>query len=184
MKENQLFRQGVRGFSISLFCILLAICAVSISAKYQRPGHPFCGGMLGAGFPALFICDAWGGGSPTGSWDKIDFADVINGGITPGGFLVDFLFYLTLIGMTWFIASSLIHKRVPQSDLWWTMFIAIGFITGFLCAILIFLPNYLLYVKPPFMFMRTPTPALSIPTPIGTISTFSPTSTPMATSAP
>jgi hypothetical protein len=46
---------------------------MAISANYQYPEHPSCGGMLGAGFPVLFICDDWGGGSPTSSWEKIDY---------------------------------------------------------------------------------------------------------------
>lgn len=51
MKENQFFRQGLRGFFISLVCILLALWAVSISAKYLYPENPYCGDMVGAGFP-------------------------------------------------------------------------------------------------------------------------------------
>jgi hypothetical protein len=76
--------------------ILVAICAMAISVNHQYPEHPSCGGMLGAGFPALFICDDWGGGSPTNSWDKITFVDILNGGIRPEGFVVDLLFYTVL----------------------------------------------------------------------------------------
>jgi hypothetical protein len=76
--------------------------------------------MLGAGFPLLFICDDWGGGSPTGSWEKIDFVDVLNGGIRPAGFVVDFLFYMLLILIIWFVVSSVLNKGVNYHDLWWT----------------------------------------------------------------
>lgn len=86
MKENQSFLQGSRGCFISLVIILTAIFAMAVSVNYQYPENPSCRGMLGAGFPVLFICDDWGGGSPTGSWGKIDLVDVMNGGIRLGGF--------------------------------------------------------------------------------------------------
>ena len=73
--EEQILRQGFRGLFISAACILLALTAVRISANYQYSEHPYCGGMVGAGFPVLFICDDWGGGSPTSSWNKIDYVE-------------------------------------------------------------------------------------------------------------
>jgi hypothetical protein len=92
--EKYLFsRQGLRGRFIIIDSILAAICAMVVSMNHQYPENPSCGGMLGAGFPVLFICDNWGGGSPANSWVKITFIDVINGGINPGGYVVDFLFY-------------------------------------------------------------------------------------------
>lgn len=182
MKANQLFRQGSRGCVITLLSILLAIWAVTLSAKRVYPENPYCGNMLGAGFPVMFICDDWGGGSPTGSWGKIDFVDVLNGGIVPGGFLVDFLFYFILVEIIWFTVSGIIHRSLNRSDLWWTTFISVGFITGFLCAFLVFEPGYLEHGRLPLI--RTPTPALSSQTPIGTVSTISPTITPNATSNP
>jgi hypothetical protein len=65
--------------------------------------------MLGAGFPILFICDDWGGGSPTNSWGKITFVDILNGGIKPGGFLVDLLVYAIL-----FVLISLLVLGIYQ----------------------------------------------------------------------
>ncbi len=183
MKENQTFRQGFLGCFVSFVCILLAIWAVSISARYPYPENPYCGNMVGAGFPVMFICDNWGGGSPTNSWGKIDFVDVLNGGINPTGFLVDFLFYFILIGMIGFIVSSIVHRSLK----WWTMFISIGFITGFLCAFLVFQPGYFEYVRQIRLpLMRTPTPTLSVQTPIATlpIGTISPTLTPTSTLTP
>ena len=175
MKENQFFRQGSRGCFISLVSILLAICAMAISANYQYPEHPSCGGMLGAGFPVLFICDDWGGGSPTGSWEKIDFVDVLNGGIRPAGFLVDFLFYTVLIWIAWFIAFSVFHKDINRHNLWWAIFISVGFISGFLCAFLIFQSSDL-YIGD--SHIRTPTPVIPSPTPLGTMpSVITPTAT-------
>ena len=138
MKESNFFRQGLRGCFINLVSVLLAISAMTISANYQYPKHPSCGGMLGAGFPMLYICDDWGGSSPTGSWDKIDFVDVLNGGIRPEGFLVDFVFYIVLIWIAWFTIPGFFHKGRNHHDLWWATFIGIGFIFGFLCAFLMF----------------------------------------------
>lgn len=166
MKEHQFFRQGSRGCFISLVIILLAICAMAISANYQYPKHPSCRGMLGAGFPVLFICDDWGGGSPTGSWGKIDFVDVLNGGIRPEGFLIDFLFYTVLIWIAWFIATGIFHKVMHRQDLWWATFISVGFTLGFLCSFLMFRSSRLYIEEPRF---RTPTPIINLsPTPIAT----------------
>jgi len=95
MNENQLIQQGARGCLTSLIITFLAICAMIISINRQYPAHPACGGMLGAGFPAIFICDDWGGGSPSSSWGKITFVDVPNGGIRSGGFLCAFLTFLS-----------------------------------------------------------------------------------------
>lgn len=179
MKENQFFRQGPRGCFISLAGVLLAICAMAISANYQYPEHQSCGGMLGAGFPVLFICDDWGGGSPTGSWDKIDLVDVLNGGIRPEGFLVDFQFYTVLIWIGWFITSGVFHKGINHHDLWWATFISVGFIFGFLCAFLMFRSSRL-YTRD--SHYRTPTAIISLsPTPLETMPSII---TPTATSTP
>jgi hypothetical protein len=96
MKENRFSRRSARSFFIGLASMLLAVIALVISVNYQYPENPSCRGMLGAGFPVLFICDDWGGGSPTNSWGKITIVDIFNGGIKPGGFLEDFLFYAIL----------------------------------------------------------------------------------------
>lgn len=187
MKENQNYTQRFLGCFVSFVCILLAIWAVAISTRYMYPENPDCGNMLGAGFPVMFICDNWGGGSPTSSWGKIDFVDVLNGGIIPTGFLVDFLFYFILIGIIWFIVSRIIHRSSNQSYLSWTMFISIGFIAGFLCAFLVFQPGYFEYVRHISLpLLRTPTPTISFQTPIGTlpIRSISPAVTPIATLIP
>ena len=164
MKENQLFRQGSRGCLTSLVIASLAICAMIISVSRQYPSHPSCGGMLGAGFPAIFICDDWGGGSPTGSWGKITLVDVPNGGIRPGGFLVDFLFYNALI---WVVTVSVFRKRIDRRTLWWGAWISVGFSIGFLCAFLTFQSSSL-YLGNSY-YRRTPTPIIPSPTSIGTM---------------
>lgn len=138
MKENEFFQQGSRGCLISLVSILLAVCAMAVSANYQYFEAPSCKGMSGAGFPILFICDDWGGSSPTGSWGKIDYVDVFNGGIRPEGFLVDFMFYSVLIWVILIVAARVFHKGIHHRDLWRAAFISMVFITGFLCAFLTF----------------------------------------------
>ena len=178
MKENQLFQQGPRGCLISLLSILLAIGAMAVSTNYHYPQHAYCRGMLGAGFPALFICDDWGGGSPTGSWGKIDFVDVVNGGIRPGGFLVDFLFYTLLVLIIWFVASSVLPKAVNHRDLWWTTFIILGFVFGFLFAFLTIWSSDSYIKNPP---IGTPTPVIPSPTASETIPSII---TPIATLTP
>jgi hypothetical protein len=159
MKENQTFQQGARGCLISLVMILLATGALAVSANYHYPESPSCVGMLGAGFPVLFICDDWGGGSPTGSWGKIDFVDVLNGGVKPAGFLADFLFYWVLVWIVTFIASKVFNKGKYRPGLWWATMISLGFIAGILCAILIFQPTELRIGD-----YRLPTPASVLPT--------------------
>ena len=177
MKENQFFQQGSRGCFINLVIILVAIFAITISANYQYPEHPSCGGMLGAGFPVLFICDDWGGGSPTNSWGKITFVDIPNGGIRPTGFLIDFLFYTVLIWIVWLLAARIFQKRINNSDLWWVAFISFGFISGFLCAFLTFQSSSL-YLGDSY-YRTSPTPILPSPTPFGTMpSVITPISTP------
>jgi len=187
MKENQFFQQGVRGCLISLVMILLATCAVAVSANYQYPENPSCAGMLGAGFPVLFICDDWGGGSPTGSWGKIDYVDVLNGGVKPGGFLADFLFYWVLVWVLWFIASTVIFRGTNRHGLWWSTLISLGFIAGLLCAILIFQPTELTigdyHAPTPAFILPTATPLEKMPasvTPMPVI----PTTTPLETKPP
>jgi hypothetical protein len=137
MKETQRFQQGLRGCFIGVLSIVLAVGAMAISANYHYPQHAACHGMLGAGFPVLFICDDWGGGSPTGSWNKIDFVDVVNGGIRPEGFFVDFLFYILLILIVWLVVSGFLRKDVKHGDSWGTVFMINAFVFGILFAFLI-----------------------------------------------
>ena len=106
-KENRFFPRGCGIFFIVFISMLLAIFAMLLSVNYQYPENPACQGMLGAGFPVLYICDNWGGGSPTSSWGKITPVDVINGGINIGGFLVDFLFYTAV-----FLLAILIIRAI------------------------------------------------------------------------
>jgi hypothetical protein len=178
MKETQLFQQGLRGCFIGLLSIVLAIGAMAISANYHYPQHATCHGMLGAGFPVLFICDDWGGSSPTSSWEKIDFADVVNGGIRPEGFVVDFLIYISLILIVWFTVANFLHKSVNHRDLWWATFILIGFISGFLFAFLTVWSSDFYIKNPP---IGTATPVIPSATPSETVPSIS---TPLTTITP
>ena len=169
MKENQVVQQGSRGCLISLLSVGLAICAMAISTNYHYPQAVSCHGMLGAGFPVLFICDDWGGGSPTDSWNKIELVDVVNGGIRPAGFFVDFLFYIFLILIVWSVISRL-HPGESDVGLWWTTLMLIAFMSGFLFAFLTIWSSDSYVKNPP---IGTPTPVIpsataSQVTPIGT----------------
>jgi hypothetical protein len=134
MMKTPFFQQGMRGCFFSLAGILVALSALSLSTRHLHPESKDCGGMLGAGYPVLFICDDWGGGSPTGSWGKIDLVDVLNGGIRPAGFLMDFLFYFGVLWVVGVAASRLFHFGTKHGTFWWATFIGFGFIFGLLCA--------------------------------------------------
>ena len=179
MKENQTFKHGLRGCFISFMIIFAAIVAMAISTIYKYPEHLSCGGMLGAGYPVLFICDDWGGGSPTGSWGKITLIDVPNGGIRPRGFLVDFLFYAVLLWVVFLLGTRIFSRRINRTDLWWVTFISFGFIVGFICASLMFLSSRL-YLGD-YYYSTSPTPILPSPTALGTMPSVE---APVSTSAP
>lgn len=179
MIEKQFFRQGAQGCFTAAAIILLAISTLWISTSYMYPEHRSCGGMLGAGYPVLFICDDWAGSSPTNSWGRITFVDIPNGGIRPTGFLIDFLFYLILIWMVWFVIVGLLYKRVSRYHLWWATFISFGFVVGFLCAFLTFQSSRL-YVRES-EYYKPPIPILPSATPLGTLPSVI---TPIPTSAP
>ena len=163
MNENQPFAQGARGCLITLFIILAALFAMTVSIGYQYPAHPSCGGMLGAGFPVLFICDDWGGGSPTGSWGKITPVDIPNGGIRPTGFLIDLLFYTLLVWFVWLAAASIFQNRLNRPELWWAILLSLGFLSGFVCAFLTFRSSSLYQGER--YFYASATPVLPSPTP-------------------
>jgi len=168
MKENPFSPNGLRGCLVNLISTILALGAMILSAGYQYPEHPLCGGGLGAGFPFLFICDAGLGGSPISSWGKITFVDIPNGGIRPGGFLLDFLFYFLLIWLVWLGAAWVFNKPIRRRDLSWAAFISVVYITGLLCGSLVFFSSEL-YDKG---YARTPTSSpIMIPsgTPFGTM---------------
>jgi len=105
-KEHRFFSRGYRGYIFDMVNMLLAICLVVATVNYQRPSDPFCGGLLSAGFPVAFICDA-SGESPLSSVGKIEWADVDSINL-PGSF-VDLLFYMVLLWITWLVIRRLSH---------------------------------------------------------------------------
>jgi hypothetical protein len=180
MKESSFLPNAFRGCLISLVSVFLALCLVWLSTSYQYPEHPLCIGGLGAGFPLLFICDAGLGGSPISSWGKITLVDIPNGGIRPGGFLLDFLFYLALVWIFGFAVARIFRRGIHRHDMGWTVFISSIFIAGLLCGSLVFFSSEL-YEK---NYARTPIPNLIIipsPTPLGTMPSVI---TPVATVGP
>jgi hypothetical protein len=177
MNRNRIFQSGFRGCLLSSAIVVAAIFAMVISTRYQYPGHPFCNGMLGAGYPALFICDDWGGGSPTSSWGKITFIDVPNGGIRPLGFFIDFLFYTLLLWSMLVAGGRLLQKRINQHHLGWAAFFSLSFTVGFICASLMFFSSRL-YVGG-YHPRATPTPMLPSPTAPGARPAEAPISTPV-----
>lgn len=171
-------RRRLRGCLMVFLPLVLAVCATALSASRQYPNEPSCGGMLGAGLPALFICDDWGGGSPTGSWGKIDFVDVINGGIKPGSFLIDLLFFTILIWVAWYLGMGAFPRgRGRQENYYWAAMLSIGYLVGLLTGYMIFRPDGLFLER---AAVRTPTPVSPSPTPLGTLP---PAPTPEATPA-
>jgi hypothetical protein len=157
MSENQSFQQGFRGCIISLLIMVLAGIALSVSTNYQYPQHRSCHGMLGGGFPLLFICDDWGGSSPTSSWGKIDLVDVANGGIQPIGFFIDFVFYILISLIACSAISGFLQKRTNRGDLWWATTILIGFLVGFSFAFMSIWTSDQFIKNPP---LGTPTPII------------------------
>lgn len=168
MKDNTFFPPILRGCFLNLGIIVFVLFAMALSLNYLYPEHPLCRGALGAGFPVLFVCDAGLGGSPISSWGKITFIDIPLGGLRPGGFLLDFLFYLILAWFIWFVAAMIFHSRIHRRATLWAAFISVIYVVGLLCGSLVFFSSEL-YEKG---YARTPTPnPIIIPsaTPLGTM---------------
>ena len=109
-KGYRFFSRGGRGWIFDLAFMSLGIGLTVGSVVYQRPSDPFCRGLLSAGFPAAFICDA-SGESPLSSVGKIDWADTDN--INLLGSFVDILFYIALMWVAWAIVRR-ISQEVRQ----------------------------------------------------------------------
>jgi hypothetical protein len=116
MRKNNKTSTAVHILLIILASIALALVAVVLSVNYQYPESPACAGMLGAGFPLLYICDDWGGGSPTGSWGKITTIDVVNGGVIWGQFLLDLLFYTAMCFIAIMILRAAYRRMVAARN--------------------------------------------------------------------
>jgi len=112
-KEYRFFSRGYRGTILDMAGMLLAICLMIATVSYQHPSRLLCYGGLGAGFPAVFICDA-SGESPMSSWGKIDWADLDSLNL-PGSF-VDILFYTLLVWVARYTLLIISQQRRRPSQ--------------------------------------------------------------------
>jgi hypothetical protein len=177
MMDNQIFRHGFRGCIVSFAIMGATLLAMAISINYHYPEYASCGGLLGAGFPALFVCDDWGGSSPTTSWGKVTLTDILDGGIRPKGFLIDFLFYALLILAAVFVVSRIFQTPLNRNEIWWVAFISFGFIVGFLCSFLMFVSSDLYLGE--YYYSTTQTSTSPSPTAVETLpAMITPISTP------
>ena len=113
MAEHRFFPRGRCLWLFGTVSVLLAVLLTIRSINDQRLQDPVCQGRAGAGFPLTFICDSVGS-SPTGSWGKIDEADLVFPNLF---FLGDVLFYTVLLWSAWGILLGISHwvRRLPQS---------------------------------------------------------------------
>jgi hypothetical protein len=100
---------------------------------------------VSAGFPLSFICDDTGG-SPIGSWGKIDFADIFN--INPRPLLLDFLLDSAALTLAWLVLSGL-RKGLAHAEIFrWAVLLCIGYMVAFLFAFLLFQSHTLNFEVP------------------------------------
>lgn len=108
MKGKPAFPGGCGGY---LAIMLLAICVTIASVHFFQYSHSSCEtgiGNLGGGFPFLLICDHPGGGSPTSSWGKINYADIENGGVQPLGVFGNLIVYTFLFWLLFVIGRGVL----------------------------------------------------------------------------
>jgi hypothetical protein len=169
----------LNGCILGILSILLGICLTAGTVFYQRRDYPVCQGSMSAGFPIAFICDS-SGGSPIGSWGKIDLADWVNG--NPLAFLLDFLLYAALLSLAWLIVMGLIRKGISSDENFkWGLSLCIMYIVTFLFAFMSFQSNSLNVEIP---FPKTPTPYIFAPTPTPFGTPPPPAQSPLPTVAP
>ena len=155
----------MNGCVIGMASALLGLCLTLGTILYHREADPdpMCGGGVSAGFPLSFICDDTGG-SPIGSWGKIDFADIFN--INPRPLLLDFLLDSAALTLAWLVLSGL-RKGLAHAEIFrWAVLLCIGYMVAFLFAFLLFQSHTLNFEVPA---PTTPTPILYTPTPFGTL---------------
>src|SRR5512142_1751177 len=92
--------------------ILLLSCGLAVATVYyQHPDSTLCRGLLGAGFPLPFVCDA-SGESPLSSVGRIDWADLDS--INPLGSLIDILFYALILRLGWALWRRELFRSVGK----------------------------------------------------------------------
>jgi hypothetical protein len=160
-KEDRSFLPGCLAAVVIL--LLAFVLMFSTMRVLHRSDYFSCFGQLGAGFPASFLCDYSGGGSPLSSAGRIDLADFPY--FSPIGALVDILFYSIQLGMLWLIAGRLsCAGQDDRGKYRWAAWIIAIYLAGFLSAFILF---QLVHVRIERSYPTTPTPAAS-PTTIGT----------------
>jgi hypothetical protein len=110
--EGRLFSRGVRGIVLDLVHVSLAAGLTLTTFSIQHASDPICGGGLGAGFPASFLCDA-SGESPISDWGRISWTDIPN----PIGALIDLLFFAALIWVISVVATKVVNQIQSRIDL-------------------------------------------------------------------
>ncbi len=88
--------------------VLLSICLTAATVSYQHADLTLCRGLLGAGFPLPFVCDA-SGESPLSSVGRIDWADLDS--INLPGTLIDVLFYSLILLGAWRLLRAFSRTR-------------------------------------------------------------------------
>ena len=107
MEQDRLLPPSYRGLVMGLASVLLAVALVLATVAVQRPDPAYCRGLLGAGYPASFVCDA-SGESPLSSVGRIDWADTDS--INLPGSCLDVLFY----GLLLWGGGKVIQTRTPS----------------------------------------------------------------------
>jgi hypothetical protein len=104
MHKRRFFPSGPPGCIFWIASLMLALALTVGTLFVQRTGSPLCQGLLGAGFPLPFICDA-SGESPLSSVGRIDWADLDS--INLIGSTLDILFYTLALWVIGFIVGRI-----------------------------------------------------------------------------
>lgn len=111
--EVRLFSRGIRGLVLDLGHVSLAAALTFTTFSIQHASDPICGGGLGAGFPASFLCDALGS-SPTDDWGKISWTEDMP---NPIGLPIDLLFFAALIWVISVVATKVVEQARSRTHL-------------------------------------------------------------------
>lgn len=104
-------RRSLPTWLSAVILIVISFVLTLATVNYQHPDTTLCRGLLGAGFPLPFICDA-SGESPPSSWGRIDWADLDS--INFLGSLLDLLFYSMILRLEWWLWDR--RSAQPKND--------------------------------------------------------------------
>lgn len=156
--------------SYPLLWIILTTCAIlaATTNRYNYKDNFACGGRLGVGFPASFLCDYGGGASsPIDSWGKVDLADFPYFSLQ--GLFIDSLVYIAILFMIERLMLRIIHynEQLHSEYKKWLTFLSISFLLGYVFASFILASNqvnfhnYLLGISPTMVSSPTPPATLT-----------------------